>query len=204
MVYFSCHFKDKNAIGAPMIIDENENNTITIENQTINSSDTDEIVSLKNSLAKATQQLLYAKADIENIRKNNIKEIHNEQMRTLNRVVTAFLDPFDSIERCLKSEINDEKTKTGIEMIYQAFIKGFNELGITIIDEKQGFSPHMHEIISVVKPKDHTEIIKVDNEKNNNTNLSDEYAIIEVLRKGFVKNTSLIRAAQVVVESKNK
>jgi molecular chaperone GrpE (heat shock protein) len=151
-----------------------------------------ELENLKSDLNTAKKELegnkkkiLYIMADLENSRRNSLREIENQTTRSTVKVIEEFLHVLDDFERCLESEkeygnINLE----GLQMIHRSFLAALEKLLVIEIPTDSLFDPSTHEAISFIEQKE-------SNKKHNE--------IHSVAKKGYKYKDSLIRPSQVVV-----
>jgi molecular chaperone GrpE len=120
-------------------------------------------------------------AEFDNYKKRTIKE-NNTMLKNANeKLVVDLLPIIDDLERSLVY-INDESTKSGIEMVLNKFktiLKGYNVNKISTIGNE--FNSDLHESISVVE--------------------SDKYTgdIIDEVSSGYTMNDKVIRYSKVVI-----
>ena len=130
--------------------------------------------------------LLRAKAEIENIKKRNQKEVESIYKYSNESLILEILPIYDSLELSLKTSDNSksyEKIKEGNELLlsmFKKFFKSNNLIEINPLNDK--FNPDYHQAIST----------KADKKKKDND-------IIEVIQKGYMLNTRVIKPALVIV-----
>jgi len=157
---------------------ENPSSANLDENQTDQSNDYElQIEELKN-------QVLYAKAETENVRRRGFEDAEKTRKYALESFSQELLTVKDSLEASLNSETIDLTTlKDGVELTLKqlnSVFEKFNIDEINPIDEK--FNPNEHQAISMIESED----------KEANT-------ILNVLQKGYKLNERVIRPAMVVV-----
>ena len=157
---------------------ENPSSANLDENQTDQSNDYElQIEELKN-------QVLYAKAETENVRRRGFEDAEKTRKFALESFSQELLTVKDSLEASLNSETIDLTTlKDGVELTLKqlnSVFEKFNIDEINPIDEK--FNPNEHQAISMIESED----------KEANT-------ILNVLQKGYKLNERVIRPAMVVV-----
>ena len=122
-------------------------------------------------------------AEFDNYKKRTIKE-NNTMLKNANeKLVVDLLPIIDDLERSLVY-INDESTKSGIEMVLNKFktiLKRYNVNKIPTIGNE--FNSDLHESISVVESDKKT----------------DE--IIEEVLSGYIMNDKVIRYSKVVISN---
>jgi len=159
-------------------ISENPSSVNLDENQTDQTTDYElQIEELKN-------QVLYAKAETENVRRRGFEDAEKTRKYALESFSQELLTVKDSLEASLNSETIDLTTlKDGVELTLKqlnSVFEKFNIDEINPIDEK--FNPNEHQAISMIESED----------KEANT-------ILNVLQKGYKLNERVIRPAMVVV-----
>ena len=159
-------------------LSENPSSANLDENQTDQTNDYEQqIEELKN-------QVLYAKAETENVRRRGFEDAEKTRKYALESFSQELLTVKDSLEASLNSETIDLTTlKDGIELTLKqlnSVFEKFNIDEINPIDEK--FNPNEHQAISMIESED----------KEANT-------ILNVLQKGYKLNERVIRPAMVVV-----
>jgi len=159
-------------------LSENPSSANLDENQTDQTNDYEQqIEELKN-------QVLYAKAETENVRRRGFEDAEKTRKYALESFSQELLTVKDSLEASLNSETIDLTTlKDGVELTLKqlnSVFEKFNIDEINPIDEK--FNPNEHQAISMIE--------SVDKEAN---------TILNVLQKGYKLNERVIRPAMVVV-----
>ena len=159
-------------------LSENTSSANLDENQTDQTNDYEQqIEELKN-------QVLYAKAETENVRRRGFEDAEKTRKYALESFSQELLTVKDSLEASLNSETIDLTTlKDGVELTLKqlnSVFEKFNIDEINPIDEK--FNPNEHQAISMIESED----------KEANT-------ILNVLQKGYKLNERVIRPAMVVV-----
>ena len=159
-------------------LSENPSSANLDENQTDQTNDYEQqIEELKN-------QVLYAKAETENVRRRGFEDAEKTRKYALESFSQELLIVKDSLEASLSSETIDLTTlKDGVKLTLKqlnSVFEKFNIDEINPIDEK--FNPNEHQAISMIESED----------KEANT-------ILNVLQKGYKLNERVIRPAMVVV-----
>ena len=159
-------------------LSENPSSANLDENQTDQTNDYEQqIEELKN-------QVLYAKAETENVRRRGFEDAEKTRKYALESFSQELLTVKDSLEASLSSETIDLTTlKDGVKLTLKqlnSVFEKFNIDEINPIDEK--FNPNEHQAISMIESED----------KEANT-------ILNVLQKGYKLNERVIRPAMVVV-----
>ena len=151
----------------------------------------EKLVQAETKINEYWNEILRAKADVENMRKRFEKDLSHAHKYGLEKFVQNLLPVVDSIERGLEStgEAKDEFVKNiqnGMKLTSDMLIKVLDQAGITQVKPLgEEFNPELHEAMSA----------KEDPKEKPNT-------ILEVLQKGYLLNGRLLRPALVIV-SKN-
>jgi molecular chaperone GrpE len=165
-------------------IDDSNNNP----DQTISSTSEDQIKLLEEKLAEAQAQVLYVKAEGENIRKRSFEDIDKARKFALEKFSGELLSVKDSLDAALAVEnANVDSYKNGVELTQKQLINVFEKFGIHEIKALgEKFDPNQHQAISMVESEE------------------EPNKILTVLQKGYLLNERVIRPALVTVsKSKN-
>ncbi len=150
----------------------------------LDESQTDQINDYEQQIEELKNQVLYAKAETENVRRRGFEDAEKTRKYALESFSQELLTVKDSLEASLNSETIDLTTlKDGVELTLKqlnSVFEKFNIDEINPIDEK--FNPNEHQAISMIESED----------KEANT-------ILKVLQKGYKLNERVIRPAMVVV-----
>ena len=154
------------------------------ENQEIESESNDLLEQIEN----LKNQVLYAKAEAENIRRRSYEEADKTRKFAIEGFSQELLSVKDSLEASLGSDNVDNKILIdGVELTLKqlnAVFEKFNIVEINPIGEK--FDPNEHQAMSMVESK----------EQESNT-------VLSVLQKGYKLNDRVIRPAMVSVVKNN-
>jgi len=169
------------------------------KNQTEEQQETEPVLTLEEELEKAKEkasenydQMLRLQAEIENIRKRNLKDIENASRGSIERVIMELLPVLDSFDLGL-----DLETET-IEQ-YKIFKEGqvatlklitslLEKLSIEIIAPvEMKYDPELHEVISLQE----------------DGSVEPGY-IIQVVQKGYRLRGRLLRPARVIVSAEEQ
>jgi molecular chaperone GrpE len=170
-------------------LDQNENQDISKEsankeNQEIDTQSDD----LLEQIEDLKSQVLYAKAEAENIRRRSYEEADKTRKFAIEGFSQELLSVKDSLEASLGSDNVDNKILIdGVELTLKqlnAVFEKFNIVEINPIGEK--FDPNEHQAMSMVESK----------EQESNT-------VLSVLQKGYKLNDRVIRPAMVSVVKNN-
>jgi len=142
---------------------------------------------LEAAQAKASEnwdQLLRAKAEMDNLRRRNTKDVENAHKYGIEKFVNELLPVADSMSLGLAVEdASAESLREGMEMTMNMLSKMMENLGIEEIDPlNEKFDPEKHQAMTM-QPN-------ADVEPN---------TVIAVMQKGYRLNERLIRPAMVMV-----
>lgn len=155
-----------------------------------------EITRLKQELMEKDEQLYEyvdtlqrLQAEFENFKKRTIKE-QDKFVSVANKdLIRELLPVLDNFERAINSYKNDNEVQTiieGLNIINNQFNQLLNKENLKeIYPEGEMFDPRYHEAV-----------IQVENDQH------DEGTILEVLKKGYFLNDTLLRPATVKVSKK--
>ena len=178
--------KDKNLTEE---LDQNEDQDLSKENATDENQETDDQSNhLLEQIEDLRNQVLYAKAEAENIRRRSYEEADKTRKFAIEGFSQELLSVKDSLEASLGSDNVDNKILIdGVELTLKqlnAVFEKFNIVEINPIGEK--FDPNEHQAMSMVESK----------EQESNT-------VLSVLQKGYKLNDRVIRPAMVSVVKNN-
>ena len=164
-------------------IDDSNNNP----DQAASNNPEDQIKLLEEKLAEAQAQVLYVKAEGENIRKRSFEDIDKARKFALEKFSGELLSVKDSLDAALTIENADvDSYKNGVELTQKQLINVFEKFGIHEIKALgEKFDPNQHQAISMVESEE------------------EPNKILTVLQKGYLLNERVIRPALVTV-SKTK
>lgn len=164
-------------------IDDSNNNP----DQAASNNPEDQIKLLEEKLAEAQAQVLYVKAEGENIRKRSFEDIDKARKFALEKFSGELLSVKDSLDAALTIEnANVDSYKNGVELTQKQLINVFEKFGIQEIKALgEKFDPNQHQAISMVESEE------------------EPNKILTVLQKGYLLNERVIRPALVTV-SKTK
>ena len=170
-------------------LDQNEDQDLSKEND---NEENQEIDSQSNDLLEQIEdlknQVLYAKAEAENIRRRSYEETDKTRKFAIEGFSQELLSVKDSLEASLGSDNVDNKILIdGVELTLKqlnAVFEKFNIVEINPIGEK--FDPNEHQAMSMIESK----------EQESNT-------VLSVLQKGYKLNDRVIRPAMVSVVKNN-
>ena len=170
-------------------LDQNEGQDLSKENSNEENQETDsQSNNLLEQIEDLKNQVLYAKAEAENIRRRSYEETDKTRKFAIEVFSQELLSVKDSLEASLGSDNVDNKILIdGVELTLKqlnAVFEKFNIVEINPIGEK--FDPNEHQAMSMVESK----------ERESNT-------VLSVLQKGYKLNDRVIRPAMVSVVKNN-
>ena len=170
-------------------LDQNEDQDLSKENTNKENQETDaQSDDLLEQIEDLKNQVLYAKAEAENIRRRSYEEADKTRKFAIEGFSQELLSVKDSLEASLGSDNVDNKILIdGVELTLKqlnAVFEKFNIVEINPIGEK--FDPNEHQAMSMIESK----------EQESNT-------VLSVLQKGYKLNDRVIRPAMVSVVKNN-
>jgi molecular chaperone GrpE len=130
------------------------------------------------------EQFLRAKAEMDNLRRRNTKDVENAHKYGIEKFVNELLPVLDGMAMGLATEdASAESLREGMELTMNMMAKMLEKLGIEEVDPlNEKFDPEKHQAMTM-QPN-------ADVEPN---------TVIAVMQKGYVLNDRLIRPAMVMV-----
>lgn len=176
--------KEKNnGINKDESIDSEKENPEELESEEESPSLEEEIESLKD-------QVLRAKAEVQNVRRVAEQEVRKARLYGVESLAKNFLTVGDNLERAIESLNEDSKPEDleeGLRLILKSYEDALETGGIISIDPKgELFNPEQHEALSVIENED-----------------LEPNSIIEVIQRGFMIQDRVLRPAKVIVTKKN-
>lgn len=128
-------------------------------------------------------QLKYAKADIENIQKQNQRRLNDIVERANGELLEKLLPILDELEILYSKEGEKEKLIQGVKMVHSKLLKLVEREGVSPIEaEGMPFNPFQHEAIMEIKTLE----------------VPDGF-IAEDIRRGYTFKDKVLRASVVKV-----
>mgnify|MGYP001424922335 FL=1 len=176
--------KEKNnGINKDESIDSEKENPEELESEEESPSLEEEIESLKD-------QVLRAKAEVQNVRRVAEQEVRKSRLYGAEYLAKNFLSVGDNLERAIESLNDDSKPEDleeGLRLILKSYEDALETGGIISIDPKgEPFNPEQHEALSVIENED-----------------LEPNSIVEVIQRGFMIQDRVLRPAKVIVTKKN-
>lgn len=155
------------------------------ESQAAPSADTQtaRIAELEASLEEAKAQVLYVKAEGENIRRRAMDDIDKARKFALEKFSGELLAVKDSLDAALAVENADVTSyKNGVELTSKQLLSVFEKFNISEINPVgEKFDPNKHQAISMVPAE------------------GEPNTVLSVLQKGYSLNERVLRPALVTV-----
>ena len=147
---------------------------------------------LQNKIDEHWEKILRLQAEIENLRKRNVKDIESAAKASIERVFQEIIPVIDSFEIGMTI---DRETDDGMETFiagqmatYKQFMSILDKFSIEVIDpQDMKFDSENHEAMSII----HDE------------NTKPGY-IVNVIQKGYRLQNRLLRPARVIVSSETE
>ena len=174
---------------------EKEENTAEEEvSQDIEENDSieePEEISQEEIIKDLEDQLLRAKAEVQNVRRIAAQEVTKARLFGVESLAKDFLTVADNLERAIEACGEEEQflsVKEGLELTLKSLEGSLNSSSIEVIDtSNKNFDPEKHEAISLIE----------DDSLDTNT-------IIDVVQKGYTIMDRTLRPAKVVVSKKSQ
>ena len=150
-----------------------------------------EEISQEEIIKDLEDQLLRAKAEVQNVRRIAAQEVTKARLFGVESLAKDFLSVADNLERAIESCGEEEQflsIKEGLELTLKSLEGSLNSSSIEVIDTSiKEFNPEKHEAISLIE----------DDSLDTNT-------IIDVVQKGYTIMDRTLRPAKVVVSKKSQ
>ena len=181
--------------------DTKEQNQVKVENtaeeevsldiEEKDSIEVSEEISQEEIIKDLEDQLLRAKAEVQNVRRIAAQEVTKARLFGVESLAKDFLSVADNLERAIESCGEEEQflsIKEGLELTLKSLEGSLNSSSIEVIDtSNKNFDPEKHEAISLIE----------DDSLDTNT-------IIDVVQKGYTIMDRTLRPAKVVVSKKSQ
>lgn len=141
----------------------------------------------RNKADEHWNELLRARADLENMRRRHTRDLENAHKHALDKFVNELLPICDSLELGINASKTEQATletvREGMDMTLKMLLGNIGKLGLEQINpEGEAFNPECHQAVSM-QPAEGVEANQV----------------ISVMQKGYSFNGRVIRPAMVVV-----
>ena len=170
----------------------NASNGINSEEEGLDENSDDELEqSPEDQIKDLEDQLLRAKAEVQNVRRIAAQEVTKARLFGVESLAKEFLSVGDNIERAIASCEEDQDTSNiqeGLTLTMKAYESSLKASGIEPIEcEGQSFDPEKHEALSVIED-----------------NSLEPNSIIEVIQKGYSMLDRTLRPSKVIVSKKSE
>jgi molecular chaperone GrpE len=167
----------------PMQAEENQEKVNAEHSSGVEKTPEEKITALEEALEEAKAQVLYVKAEGENIRRRSFEDIEKARKFALEKFSGELLAVKDSLDAALAVEnASVESYKDGVELTAKQLLSVFEKFNIAELNPvEEKFDPNMHQAISTIES---------DAEPN---------TVVSVLQKGYTLNDRVLRPALVVV-----
>ena len=164
---------------------------VSLDVEEIDSIEVPEEISQEEIIKDLEDQLLRAKAEVQNVRRIAAQEVTKARLFGVESLAKDFLSVADNLERAIESCSEEEQflsIKEGLELTLKSLEGSLNSSSIEVIDtSSKDFDPEKHEAISLIE----------DDSLDTNT-------IIDVVQKGYTIMDRTLRPAKVVVSKKSQ
>ena len=166
---------------------------VVVESGDSEADTADELEQLRQQLTvqeqranEATDRLLRAQAELDNVRKRSSRDIENAHKYALDKFVAELLPVLDSLELGISAAGNAGDAgglKEGMDLTLKKFADVLEKFGVVVIDPQgEKFNPEKHEAVSMQAEEG-----------------MESGMVISVMQKGYELNGRLIRPAMVMV-----
>ena len=170
-------------------LDVEEDISLDIEDN--DSIEVPEEISQEEIIKDLEDQLLRAKAEVQNVRRIAAQEVTKARLFGVESLAKDFLSVADNLERAIESCGEEEQflsIKEGLELTLKSLEGSLNSSSIDVIDtSSKEFDPDKHEAISLIEEDS-----------------LDPNTIIDVVQKGYTIMDRTLRPAKVVVSKKSQ
>jgi len=150
------------------------------------------LLTLQDARAKADQhwnQLLLARAELDNTRRRNERDVENAHKFALEKFVRELLPVKDSLELGLAAAAGEtpefEKLREGMDLTLKMLAAAMEKFGVSEVDPQgEKFDPERHQAMAMQESP-----------------TAEPNTVLTVYQKGYLLNDRLIRPAMVVVSS---
>lgn len=134
------------------------------------------------------ERVLRLMADFDNYKKRTQVEMNSAKESGKAQLLKSLLNIMDEFELTLivAQKSTDKTLARGIEMLYANFKEVLLKAGLSVVPTQNKYDPYVHEILMTQRDE------------------REEGTIIDVIKKGYLFNNMLLRAAAVIVSSGNK
>ncbi len=138
------------------------------------------------ALEKEKKEYLFLMADMDNMRKRNLKEKAEILRNGAESAMKSLLPIVDDFERglaAIKDSADAEAVKEGMTLIYNKFVKYLEQNGVKAMDSTGAeFNDELHEAVALVPGPE-----------------EQKGKVIDTVQKGYMINDKVLRHAKVAV-----
>ncbi|MFW5450585.1 MAG: nucleotide exchange factor GrpE [Methylophagaceae bacterium] len=169
-------------------IESEQDNTTPEAEVEINEDPAALLEDARNKADEHWNELLRAKADMENMRRRQARDLENAHKHALDKFVSELLPIYDSMELGLNASNGEDASIDavceGLEMTMKMFLSSLAKFGLETVNPEDGdaFDPELHQAMAM-QPVEGIEANQ----------------ILTVAQKGFQFNGRLLRPAMVMV-----
>jgi molecular chaperone GrpE len=141
--------------------------------------------SSQDKVKESYQQVLRAKAEVENMQRRSQRDISNARKFAIEGFVNDLIPVLDSLEQgmAIESSTDSEGMREGLELTMKLFVDAMTKHGVERLDPAgHPFNPEHHEAMSMVE-----------------TSEVDPDHVMQVFQKGYLLNDRVVRPARVIV-----
>ncbi|WP_432719271.1 nucleotide exchange factor GrpE [Jeongeupia wiesaeckerbachi] len=135
-------------------------------------------------LDRARQDVLYAKAEMDNVRRRAAEENDKARKFAVEKFARELLSVKDAMEMALLDQSgNFEALKTGVDLTHKALVSAFEKFELVEVAPLAGdkLDPNLHQAISMEPAQ------------------QEPNSIVRVLQKGYTLSGRVLRPAMVIV-----
>jgi molecular chaperone GrpE len=154
--------------------------------ETVEAGLDDQLAAVVVELEKARGDVLYAKAEAENIRRRAAEDVDKARKFAVEKFARELLAVKDALEMALLDQSgNFEALKMGVDLTQKSLVAAFEKFDLNEVAPAIGdkLDPNLHQAISTVPHE------------------LEANAIVQVMQKGYQLAGRLLRPAMVVVSS---
>ena len=183
--------KEENSSNGEAAEELDSGNDINSEEELVEALDELVEKSPEDLIKDLEDQLLRAKAEVQNVRRIAAQEVTRARLYGIEALAKEFLSVGDNIERAIVSCEEGEETtniKEGLELTMKAYESSLKSSGIEPIEcDGQSFDPEKHEALSMIEDDS-----------------LEPNSIIEVIQKGYSILDRTLRPSKVIVSKQSK
>lgn len=146
-----------------------------------------ELQEARDEAASHLEDLLRARAELDNLRKRAARDVENAHRFGLERFMAELLSVKDSVELGLKAaddaEVDAAKLREGLELTLKLFNNAVEKFGLQEVNPQgESFNPDYHQAMSIQEASGVA-----------------PGTVVTVVQKGYLLNDRLLRPAMVIV-----